>query len=413
MVIGLAVGLSALTDGDEEYLFLANRGSADWLEPFLDGPCRIFYHGERPPEARTIHRVSGTLKRRTPLVARRWWGRRWPAPTAGREADLEIRPDGAPPLLASDGAAEAAGADLIHFPFQASFLTKLPTIYQPHDLQHLHLPELFTEAEQSSRELRYRTYCEEATLVVMMTSWGRRDLIARYGVDEEKVAVVNWGSVLSAYPDPSAEQLAEARARLALPEAFVLYPAQTWPHKNHRRLLEAIAIARDRHGTEIPLVCPGRRNELFPELERQLQELSLTDQVHFPGFVTTLELRSLYETATAMVFPSMFEGWGMPVCEAFSTGLPVACSSATGMSEVVSDAGLIFDPEEPTEIADALIRLWTEPELRKTLSERGRRRAERFSIDRAVRLFRAHYRRIAGRRLSADDRELLDAPPLA
>jgi glycosyltransferase involved in cell wall biosynthesis len=315
--------------------------------------------------------------------------------------------------VVSDGAVELAGIDVVHFPFQSGFLTTLPTIYQPHDLQHLHFPELFSEGERESRELRYRTYCERANLAVMMTSWGRRDLIEHYGLPEAKVAVVNWGSVVEAYPEPSAKDLAGTRERLALPEEFVLYPAQTWPHKNHRKLFEALALARDRDGVTILVVCPGARNEFFGEVVERVRGLGLEDQVNFPGFVSPLELRALYSMARGLVFPSRFEGWGLPVTEAFAAGVPVASSSATGLADVVGDAGLVFNPDEPAEIADALIRLWNDSELRRVLADRGRRRAEVFSIENAVRLLRAHYRRIGGRELSAEDRERLEARPLA
>src|SRR5262249_12330435 len=191
------------------------------------------------------------------------------------------------------------------------------------------------------------------------------------------------------------------------------YPAQTWPHKNHRRLLEALARIRDEQGIAIPLVCPGRQTEDFNQIEDQVERLRLAETTRFPGFVSGLELRGLYELATALVFPSRFEGWGLPVCEAFSAGLPVACSSATGLPDVVGDAGLIFDPDGTEQMAEGVGRMWGEPGLRETLAERGRERGSQFSFDHAARLFRAHYRRIAHHPLSEEDRILLAAPPPA
>jgi glycosyltransferase involved in cell wall biosynthesis len=412
VLIGLALGLSKLTDGNEEYLFLVRPGQDDWIRPYLKGPCQILVQGEPPEQASLGRRVQRVLRWKAPILRTRWQ-RRWAPPTAGREEGLRQRGEGFVPLEASDRTVESAGVDVMHFPHQTAFLTSVPTIYQPHDLQHLHFPELFTDQERASRELRYRTYCEEAVLVVMMTSWGKDDLVTQYGVPAEKVAVVNWGSVLDAYPTPTAEDLAEARVRLSLPESFILYPAQTWPHKNHELLLEALAAIRDRDGVTIPLVCSGKLNEHSPEVKRRVAELGLEEAVTFTGFVTPLELRSLYATATALVFPSRFEGWGMPISEAFASGVPVASSSATGLREVVGDAGLLFDPDDRDQIADAMRRLWDDPELRQTLADRGLRRAGQFSIERAGRIFRAHYRRIAGRTLSAEDRDLLNAPPLA
>ena len=103
----------------------------------------------------------------------------------------------------------------------------------------------------------------------------------------------------------------------------------------------------------------------------------------------------------------------MPVCEAFSAGLPVACSTATSLPDLAGDAAILFDPEDAAAIADAVLRLWTDAELRADLVERGRERSELFSFDRTARLFRAHYRRVGLRPLSEEDRILLASPPLA
>jgi glycosyltransferase involved in cell wall biosynthesis len=144
-----------------------------------------------------------------------------------------------------------------------------------------------------------------------------------------------------------------------------------------------------------------------------MRELGLESSSRFPGFVTPLELRGLYELATGLVFPSRFEGWGLPVCEAFSAGLAVASSNATSLPDLVGDAGLLFDPDDAEQMANRIWELWDDPELRSTLAERGRRRAESFSFDRTARLFRAQYRRLAGRPATEEDRILLASPPPA
>jgi glycosyltransferase involved in cell wall biosynthesis len=313
----------------------------------------------------------------------------------------------------SDGTIEAAGVDVVHFPFQDAFTTEVPSLYQPHDLQHLHLPDLLSPWIRKRRERIYRTHCERAAAVVTMSSWGRRDFIERYGLPEERVWVVPGASVLPEYPAPSPSEREEIRGRLSLPGSFLFYPAQPWPHKNHELLLEALAVVRERTGTTIPLVCSGAPPGHFHQVRDRAIELGFEKTAIFPGFVSPTELRALYELATALVFPSRFEGWGLPVCEAFSAGLPVASSSATGLPDLVGDAGLIFDPESTDGIADAVQRLWTDEDLRRQLAERGRKRSELFSWDRTARLFRAHYRRIGGRTLAEEDRILLAAPPPA
>jgi glycosyltransferase involved in cell wall biosynthesis len=388
-VIGLAGALSRLEDGDEDYLFLCHPEHDQWLRPYVSGRSRVVhskleYAGE-PGIAAELRRRARSL----PFVR------------------------GSRDIPASDGVIERSGSRLVHFVHQEAFLTDLPSIYQPHDLQHLHLPELFSVRERRRRERVYRTHCDRASLVVAMTSWGRRDLIESYGLPEEKVAVVPWGSVLGEYPEPGPRELDGIRASMSLPEAFLLFPGQTWPHKNHEGLLDALAAIRDRDGIEIPVVCPGRRNHHFPRIRQRSRELGLEATVRFPGFVSPLELRGLYSLARGLVFPSRFEGWGLPVCEAFSAGLPVASSAATSLPDLVGDAGLLFDPEDPAEMATQIRRLWTDGELRRGLVERGRERAALFSFDRTARLYRAHYRRIAGTELPEPDRTLLAAPPPA
>jgi glycosyltransferase involved in cell wall biosynthesis len=390
IVIGLATALARIAEDGEEYLFVVHPDQEEWIRPHLGGRCRVLHSRmEYPGQPGLFRELRRAARRRSPLRNHR------------RE------------LMRSDGTIERAGVEVMHFPFQEAFMTEVPSIYQPHDLQHLHLPELFSAYERERREVVYRTHCERAALVVAMTSWGRSDLIERYGLPDEKVAVVPGGSVLLEYPIPSKDDLGEVSERFSLPESFLFYPAQTWAHKNHLGLLDALALARDRAGAEIPLVCSGRQTELLPAIAERARELRLTESVSFVGFVEPLELRALYELATGLVFPSRFEGWGLPVCEAFSAGLPVASSNATGLPDVVGDAGVLFDPDDPDEIADRIVELWTDAGLRSRLAERGRERSALFSFDRTAAIFRAHYRSLAGRKLPEEDRILLaDRPPV-
>jgi glycosyltransferase involved in cell wall biosynthesis len=386
-LIGIAAGLSKLDDGDEEFLFLAEPEHDEWLRPHLGGCCRLL-HPRRGRPRRLATAAARAVAERLPFIGPRFAVRR------------------------SDGTMEAAGVDVVHFPIQDALVTEIPSIYQPHDLLHLHMPELFSRWQRYRREAIYRAHCGRAESVIAMTSWGKRDLVDRYGLPEEKVDVVAWGSVLWEYPAPTQADLDRIRAELSLP-SFLLYPAQTWPHKNHERLLEALALIAKRDGVEISLVCPGRQNRYFRRIRQRIRQFGLERTTRFPGFVSPLELRGLYELARALVFPSLFEGWGLPICEAFTAGLPVASSSATSLPDLVDDAGLLFDPDDPEAIAASILRLWNEPELRETLAERGRRRAELFSFDHTARLFRAHYRRVGRRPLSEEDRILLAGPPLA
>ncbi|HVG28962.1 MAG TPA: glycosyltransferase family 1 protein [Pyrinomonadaceae bacterium] len=399
-VIGLAHGLSQLRDGDEEYLLLALPGEDDWLKPYVGGACRLL-HGtgatRRPAWARGLN---------VPPLARAV-ARRILSPVVDRRAADELS------LPHSDGTAERAGARLMHFPTQGAFLTELPSIYHPWDLQHLHLPQFFTPEAIRARERSYRAYCERASMVAVASAWHARDVARHYGLPEGKVRVVPAAPVLSAYAPPTEGDLRAAREKFLLPENFIFYPAQTWAHKNHLALLDALAHLRDREGLRVPLVSSGKLNDFYPRIEGRARELGLADQVRFLGFVSTAELQSLYRLCRLVVFPTKFEGFGMPLMEAFLAGAPVASSNVTSLPEQAGDAALLFDPDDAGEIASAVSRLWTDDALRGALARRGRARVSLFTYERTARLFRAHYRRLAARELSEEDRALLAAPPPA
>ena len=182
----------------------------------------------------------------------------------------------------------------------------------------------------------------------------------------------------------------------------------TWEHKNHLTLLSALALLRDRYHLPVQLICSGQISGFFPKIKEHIRDLRLNDQVRFLGFVSPLELQCLYQLCRCVIFPTKFEGFGMPLLEAFLAGAPAACSNVTCLPELAGDAAFLFDPGTSSEVAEAIRRLWTDGALRATLADRGRRNVSRFTWERTARIFRAHYRRIANRTLSEEDHALLD-----
>jgi glycosyltransferase involved in cell wall biosynthesis len=397
-VIGLASGLSRLRDGDEEYVFLAYREDGGWLEPYVRGPSRILWLQSAAPgtSPSRAQRLRLALGERAPAVRALW---------------RTVRPRLAPQVVevpASDGTIEEAGIDLMHFTFQAAFTTSLPSVYQPWDLQHVHLPEFFSEADRRWRDVTYKAFCEQARLVVVASSWTKQDLVDRYGIDARKIAVVGVPAVTSAYETPAPEALEQVRHAFSLPPRFIYFPAQTWAHKNHLRLLAALRMLRDERGMDVRLVCTGAQNAHFRRIQAEVRRLGLHRNVQFIGFVDPVQVRALYVLARAMVFPSLFEGWGLPVLEAFEAGLPVACSTVTSLPDLAGDAALLFDPTDVTAIAESVARLWSDDALCRTLASRGQAVAARYTWDRTARTFRALYRLVGGRPLAEEDRTLID-----
>jgi glycosyltransferase involved in cell wall biosynthesis len=378
-VQGVAAGLAALDDGDA-YLFLLKRG-AGWLAP----GGRIEVAIARTSPANRARRLGFRLRR-----------------ALGGPRDA--------PLLPSDGQAESWGAQVIHFPTQSGFLTRIPSVYQPHDLAHLHLPGLFDPAESARREREYRALCAQARFVVTGTSFTRDDFVTRYGLDPARVVVVPFAAPTATSAAPAPEAMAALRARLGGLETFALYPAQAWPHKNHDNLLRALAKLR-RQGLVVPLVCTGHPNERQPAVERLAADLGLADQVRFLGFVSPEEVRGLYQAARIAVFASRFEGFGMPILEAFHAGVPLCCSSAPSLRGLAADATEPFPPEDVPAMARALGRLWTDEARRAELVKRGRERVALFTWERSALLLRALYRTAAGA-ATGEDLRLLAARPV-
>ena len=389
-IIGLAHGLSRL-GGDEEYLFLVRPGFHDWLDPYLGGGSSLL-----------------------PLAGaeandwRQWLRERLPARAMERLATHPLRALLPMRVPRSDGTVERAGVDVVHLARQAGFVTALPTIYSPHDLQHVHLPGMFGAVDRRWRALVYPALAQRAVATIALTHAGRGDVAEHLGVPPERVHVIGWAPLLDAYDRPTDEGLARLRRARDLPEAFALYPAQTFAHKNHLALLEALAMLRD-EGLAVPLVCVGGQDRRQGEIARRAAALRLDAQVRFLGYVSSGELRGLYALARMLVFPSLFEGFGMPVLEAFSAGVPVACSDLPPLAEIAGDAAVRFDPRDARAIAAAVRRLWTEPALRDRLVARGRVRAASETWEGVARRYRALYRLAAGRRTGPEDEALLAA----
>ncbi len=396
VIVGLASGLAEIDEGREEYHFLVDWQSNEWLRPLLGGPCRALVSaGSRPPASSGWRHAVKSIVPRSVLEL----------PFRAAAAVRDLLP---PQVPESDGTVERAGIDVLHQTIQAGFRASTPSIYMPYDLQHIHFPGLLTTRDRRHKAVQYPALASAAVAVVAISRWGKEDLVRNLDLPGEKVRVIHLAPAVDTYPEPTPAEVAALRGRLALDEPFAFYPAQTWRHKNHLGLLEALALLRDRASLRVPTVFSGHQNEFFPTIARRARELGLDDQIRFLGYVSPVELKALYRLGRLMVFPSRFEGFGMPVVEAFRLGVPVACSNATSLPEVAGGAAVLFDPDRPDTIAEAIADLWTIESRRREMAERGHRRAGAFSWPETARRCRALYRLVGGRSLSDRERLMLD-----
>lgn len=400
-LMGLVHGLGRLPDGDEQYTLITTPENPDWLNPFM-GPNQKVVSPRRPMPAkpRLLDRPKALLG-----PFRRPAGVLWRA--ARQRVSGGPRPQPAQTLPQSDGFLESLGGDIIHFPFQSFTRCALPSIYNPWDLQHLHFPQFFSDREIAFRQALYSAACHSAQAVVAPSCAVKSDLIKQYHLDAQKVYVVQCAPPAALYPSIPEQSPGALREKYRLPNSFGLFPAQTWPHKNHVKLLEAVRQLRDRNGITVNLLCPGRKNDHWPVVSRRIDDLGLEKQVIFPGYVDLAESQAFYRLAQFVVFPSLFEGAGMPVIEAFRAGVPVTCSDIPPLREYGSNAVLTFDPNSVESIAASLARISSDEPLREQLRARGRERALLYTWERTAKTCRALYRQVARVSLTQEDLHLL------
>jgi len=395
VLIGLVSALGKLDDGKEEYIIIGPWENTDWLKPYM-GPNQRLVQGPKPEsEERPFESIP-------------FWSR----PLARRVHKLVynfVNPDSTGSQVPlSNGYYESLGCDVIHFPDQRFTLCALPSIYNPHDLQHLHYPQFFTPSTLRWRESFSQAGCHFARVVVAGSQWVKNDLIEQYGLAPNKIQVIPWGAPTQAISEPTPELLKDVKSKYNLPSAFAFYPAMLWEHKNHLRLLDALAALRDQKGLTVRLVCTGNLQSAFwLKIKQHIEKLNLNSQVQFLGMVSYQELRAIYKLSQFVIVPTLFEAASGPVFEAWYEGISVACSTVTSLPEQARDAALLFDPFSVQAIADAVQRLTTDERLRLDLVEKGQRRLMDFDWERTAKAYRAVYRRAAGRPLSEEDCQLL------
>ena len=307
------------------------------------------------------------------------------APEAAEGLDAEVaveyrRAKSVPSRLAAMGLAAArpsplrarlAAADVVHYPLTIA----LPTVTQPsivtlHDLQHLDLPKLFPQSERWFRAVAWHRSLQRADRVIAISEFVRRRAIELLGLEEERVRVVPLGL--------DHELLRPGGDR----EPFLYYPARRWPHKNHERLFAAFAeLRRARPGLRLVLTGGGDFGDPPAGVEAR-------------GLVPYAEVVRLLQTASVLVFPSLYEGFGLPPLEAMACGCPVACSNAGALPEVVGDAALLFDPRDPHAIAAAVSQVLDAPD---EWVRRGLERAASYSWEATARGHDAVYRELSNR----------------
>jgi glycosyltransferase involved in cell wall biosynthesis len=255
-----------------------------------------------------------------------------------------------------------------------------------HDLGYLAYPEAHRTFDRRYLDWSTRWNARRAKIVIADSTATRADLIRAYGVDARKIRVSHLGRDESLAPVRDARVLAEAQARYGIAAHYVLYVGTLQPRKNLARVIEAFArLAADPAFAGLQLVLAGKKGWLYDDLFAQVERMGLAGRVLFPGYIEDADLPALLSGALAFVFPSLYEGFGIPVLEAGACGVPVITSNTSSLPEVAGDAALLVDPHDVDAIAEAMNRLVTDAALRAELSRRGLANVQRFSWEKCAR----------------------------
>jgi glycosyltransferase involved in cell wall biosynthesis len=252
-----------------------------------------------------------------------------------------------------------------------------------HDLGYVHFPGEHPPATLLLRRLSNRWSARRATRVIAISGATRDDLVQHDGVPSARISVVHHGRAPWFQPVTDHEHLAAIQARYQVDRPYFLFVGTLQPRKNLERLLAAFDQFAATHPDTL-LALVGAIGWQSERLEQALAKVRARDRVRLLGYVQDDELPALYSGALALAFPSLYEGFGLPALEAMACGTPVLTSNTSSMPEVVGQAGLLVDPLNVGAIAAGLTRLADDPELRRTLSERGQQRAGLFTWERAA-----------------------------
>lgn len=277
--------------------------------------------------------------------------------------------------------------DLWFCPLHRSYLPDIPvpTVVTIHDVLHTFHPEFVSGGLEENNDY-YKRFSPSFDAVITVSQFSKKSIAERLLIPEEKIYTTHLDAADIFNTSANVSMREMIKAKYELPDGYALYPASYNPHKNHHSLLKALVILRDRYQKTIPLVLTGyiyKENKLFPTILDFLKEHNLSEQVKILGYIPEQELPYIYQNAHLLVFPSLFEGFGIPLVEAMKTQTPIVCSDRGSIPEVVDDAALFFNPESSEDIALKIMNAM-EPAIRMKLIKKGSERAKAFSWEKSA-----------------------------
>jgi len=283
--------------------------------------------------------------------------------------------------------------DVLHMTYATPVWSAAPLVVTVHDISYVTNPEWFSPRDLRVLSAGVPRSIRKAAHVITVSESARRQIVDQYRVPEDRISAIPNGPGPAAKPIENGEARAELSALgLNFERPYLLAVGNLQPRKNLVRFIQAFRILVESHHHEVELVIVGPRRYRAEEV-LQAAAGTATELIHFTGYVTDRQLAACYACSTAFVFPSLYEGFGMPALEAMAHGIPVACSDVDALREVCGDAALLFDPHSVDGIANAIDKVLKDSDLRQRLSQAGIARAAQFSWEKSAQLTLEVYRK--------------------
>ena len=286
--------------------------------------------------------------------------------------------------------------DLLHVQYTGPLFTRVPLVVSVHDVSFLECPQYFTQYRATQLKITVRRTVERAAAILTPSEFSRCAILRHYRLEESRVVVVHNAASREFRPIDRSVAQSAVEKRFGIPGPFVLTVGDLQPRKNHLGLLRAFeAVVRAQPSLAHRLVFVGKETWYSKDLHRAVEKSGVAGRVHFTGFVEDAELVQLYGACDLFVFPSFYEGFGLPILEAMASGRAVASSDTSAMPEVADGAAILFNPESVEEMSRAIRDILLDAELRGRLERLGSQRASVFSWERAAERTLDVYARVA------------------
>jgi glycosyltransferase involved in cell wall biosynthesis len=322
-------------------------------------------------------------------------GAKWPQPNGPDTRQLNWRSSFLRIPVELPIRARRDGCDLLHVQYVAPPITRLPIVTAIHDVSFEDVAGLFPRQTELRLKLTVRLSAHRSQAVITISEFTRRRIAHHYHMDPDRIVVTPLGVGDQWRPVARDDALAML-AGVPLPGLFVLAVGNLHPRKNIPRLIRSVASARRAGVGDLHLVLAGQRWWRMGDIDRAIDEVVGDGWVHLLGYVDDASLAALYSCADVVAYPSLYEGFGLPVLEALACGAVVVASNTTSIPEVAGDAAILFDPQDEAAMADALSTALTDERTRAALRRAAPEQTARFTWDRCAELTMGAYRRALG-----------------